>query len=61
MTRGLSVDEVCRSMPVVCLMKVAMARKQYFAGVVNENKTGRTCAVSGRAQIRIHLNYTYVK
>lgn len=32
--------------PVTCLQNVAMARKQNFAGVVKENKTGKTCAVS---------------
>lgn len=31
---------------VTCLQKVAIARKQYFAGVVKANKTGNTCAAS---------------
>ena len=34
------------TMPVTCLQNVAMARKQNLAGVVNENKIGRTCAAS---------------
>lgn len=28
--------------PVTCLQKAAMARKQNFPGVVNEKSTGRT-------------------
>src|ERR1700676_1574954 len=35
------------AIPVTCLQKVAMARKQNFAGVVNEKRTGRTWAASG--------------
>lgn len=34
------------TIPVTCLQNVAIARKQYFAGVVKENRTGKTCAAS---------------
>jgi hypothetical protein len=32
--------------PVTCLQNVAMARKQNFAGVVKEKRTGKTWAAS---------------
>jgi len=38
------------SIPVVYLQKEAIARKQYFAGVVNANNTGSTWAVSSQAE-----------
>lgn len=39
-------DDGVGVIPVTCLQNVAMARKQNLAGVVNENKTGNTCAAS---------------
>ena len=40
--------------PVVCLMNVAMARKQYLAGVVNANSIGRVCAQSRELNQRMN-------
>lgn len=36
------------NVPVTWRMKVAIARKQYLAGVVKEKSIGRICAASGR-------------
>jgi len=38
---------------VTNLVKVAMARKQNFAGVVNEKRTGNTCGVSVESLINL--------
>ncbi len=38
------------NVPVTWRMKVAIARKQYFAGVVKENNIGRICAASSRTE-----------
>ena len=47
---SLSIDasftRIGRGMPVINFAKIAIARKQYFAGLVNGKRTGRTCAVS---------------
>lgn len=44
-----------RGMPVTYLQNVAIARKQYLAGVVKEKRTGKTCAASIRVNIISNL------
>lgn len=44
--RGIGGGGGVRGIPVTNLEKVAMARKQNLAGVVNANRIGRICGLS---------------